>query len=260
MAVVVGVSVLLAAGTTTITVKEIQAHRTYSWQIFDAKDVNSIMKKTPPQVSIVPTKFPLGDTKTGGDSWSWTAIRENGKIMGMNCTAGEIMRYAYSAEAGFFPYARFLMETNLSNQCYDFIANTTSGAQVGLQLEMKKKYGLVGKFETRTVEALALKEGTNHNGQKTGAILKGTVNLGEGESSLSPMTSMPELAKCLEHCIGVPVVDRTGLNNHFDLTVRWTTPGIISGDALKTILLDQLGLELVPSREPVEMLVVEKVK
>ena len=31
-------------------------------------------------------------------------------------------------------------------------------------------------------------------------------------------------------------------------------------EALKEALLDQLGLELVPSREPIEMLVVEKVK
>ena len=31
-------------------------------------------------------------------------------------------------------------------------------------------------------------------------------------------------------------------------------------DLLNKALLDQLGLELVPSREPIEMLVVEKVK
>jgi hypothetical protein len=31
-------------------------------------------------------------------------------------------------------------------------------------------------------------------------------------------------------------------------------------DLLNKTLLDQLGLELVPSREPIEMLVVEKVK
>jgi uncharacterized protein (TIGR03435 family) len=259
-AIVVGVGVLLAAGTTVITVKEIQNHRTYPWQVFNPRDADSIMNITPPQVNVVPTKFPLGDTKTGGDSWSWTAIRENGKILGMNCTAGEIMRYAYSADADFFSHARFLMETNLSNQCYDFIANTKSGAQVGLQLAMKKNFGLVGKFETRTVEALALKAGTNHNGQNTGAILKGTVNIGEGESGLTHITSMSELTKRIDAWMKVPVVDQTGLNNQFDLTVRWTTTSGSSGDALKIILLDQLGLELVPSREPVEMLVVEKVK
>jgi len=35
-AIVVGASVLLAAGTTTLTVKEIRGHRPYSWQIRNA--------------------------------------------------------------------------------------------------------------------------------------------------------------------------------------------------------------------------------
>ena len=260
-AIVVGVSVLLAAGTATITVKEIQEHRTYPWQVFNSKDVDSIMKMTSPQIKVVPTKFPRGDTKNGGTgAWSWTAIREDGKIMGMNCTVGEIMRYAYSADTDFMSKERVLLETNLPEQCYDFIANTTSGAQVGLQLEMKNKFSLVGKFETRTVDVLALKEGINRIGQKGGEILKGTVKIGEGESGLSHITSMSELAKRLDGWMTIPVVDQTGLTNQFDLTVRWTTTSGSSGDALKAILLDQLGLQLVPSREPVEMLVVEKVK
>ena len=180
--------------------------------------------------------------------------------MGMNCTAREIMSYAYSADADFLSKERVLIETNLPDQCYDFIANTTSGAQLGLQLEMKNKFGLVGKFETRTVEVLTLKEGINRIGQKAGAILKGTVKIGEGESGLSNIRSMSELAKRLDGWMAIPVVDQTGLHNQFDLTVRWTTTNGSSGNALKAILLDQLGLELVPSREPVEMLVVEKVK
>ena len=55
-AIVVGASVLLAAGTTTVTVKEIQKHRTYPWQV---RNFNTgILEKVPPQVVIVPTLFP----------------------------------------------------------------------------------------------------------------------------------------------------------------------------------------------------------
>ena len=48
----------------------------------------------------------------------------------------------------------------------------------------------------------------------------------------------------------------------FDMNVKWddTDKANRNVDGLKQALLDQLGLELVPSREPIEMLVVEKVK
>jgi uncharacterized protein (TIGR03435 family) len=57
-----------------------------------------------------------------------------------------------------------------------------------------------------------------------------------------------------------PVVDETGLTEHYAIDLRWTeltgqTPG---HDTLKQALLNQLGLELVPGHQPVEMLVVEK--
>jgi len=44
--------------------------------------------------------------------------------------------------------------------------------------------------------------------------------------------------------------------------LRWNETGNVEADheALKQALLDQLGLELVPSRQPIEMLVVEKAK
>jgi uncharacterized protein (TIGR03435 family) len=58
------------------------------------------------------------------------------------------------------------------------------------------------------------------------------------------------------------VIDQTGLANHFDMDLKWDEtnwqhPNL---ESLERALLDQLGLELVPSREPIEMLVVEKSK
>jgi uncharacterized protein (TIGR03435 family) len=59
-----------------------------------------------------------------------------------------------------------------------------------------------------------------------------------------------------------PVLDQTGLTNKYDITLDWEEshyPDIRLG-SLREVLLEQLGLELVPARERIEMLVIEPAK
>ena len=69
-------------------------------------------------------------------------------------------------------------------------------------------------------------------------------------------------AGSLEYRLQIPVIDQTELTNSFDFDLKWNQPvdQPLDLENLKQALTDQLGLELVPSREPIEMLVVEKVK
>ena len=254
-AVVIGVGVLLAAGTASITVKLTQSDSGYSWQVFHPKSVKLIMEKTTPQVTIVPTKFPHG----GNGNWSWTHILPEG-MMGMNCTAEEILRLAFSRDSDFLRKDRLLLGTDLPAQGYDFFANLQSGSKAGLQLEIRRKLGLIGNYETHMTEVLALREGTNQTGLRTGEILKGVVTIGKGGFGMGHPTMLSELAQGLDHRMELPVTDQTSLTNHFDLNMTWSTAGGGFGDELKKFLHNQLGLELVPSREPIEMLMVEKVK
>ncbi len=71
-----------------------------------------------------------------------------------------------------------------------------------------------------------------------------------------------KLGELLESGSKMPILDQTGLTNHYSVDIKWEEPegGDPMHSALQQVMLDQLGLELVPSREPVEMLVVEKVK
>jgi uncharacterized protein (TIGR03435 family) len=72
---------------------------------------------------------------------------------------------------------------------------------------------------------------------------------------------MSTLAGYVENKLKIPVVDKTGLEGNFDFVLHYPL-GFRPTDQekLKINLLNELGLKLVPSREPVEMLVVEKVQ
>jgi uncharacterized protein (TIGR03435 family) len=57
----------------------------------------------------------------------------------------------------------------------------------------------------------------------------------------------------------MPVINQTGLTNDYDITVKWKPEaGQSEADAVRQILPDQFGIQLVPTNVPIEMLVVEK--
>ena len=77
------------------------------------------------------------------------------------------------------------------------------------------------------------------------------------------------LAAILSARVGRPVIDKTGLNGFFEYTLNFATstagdPSIASdpGTAppLMIALVEQLGLRLVPSRDPVAMFVVDRLE
>lgn len=68
------------------------------------------------------------------------------------------------------------------------------------------------------------------------------------------------LTRFLEGIFGKPIIDQTGLTQHFRIDLRWSAPDSRQREAIKQAMIEQLGLELVPGGEFVEMLVVEKAK
>lgn len=74
--------------------------------------------------------------------------------------------------------------------------------------------------------------------------------------------TIADLARNLQNFFDQPIFDRTGLTGNYDISLRWprTNDDAARSDAIRSALLQQLGLELVPGREQMEMLVVEKVR
>ncbi|MDB6121249.1 MAG: polymerase, sigma-24 subunit, subfamily [Pedosphaera sp.] len=74
--------------------------------------------------------------------------------------------------------------------------------------------------------------------------------------------TLSALAYYLETSLAVPVIDQTELTGNFDIDLKWAASGGQSPnpEAIKQAVLDQLGLELVPSAQPIEMLIIEEAK
>jgi len=126
---------------------------------------------------------------------------------------------------------------------------------------------LVGRREVRETDALLLKvkdpglfsSHISKPGTKTGFKTYKNGQRMWGWTSIS----MDVVANYLEGTFKEPVIMEPGFTQTYDLSFRWDT---IQRDdsreksAAITQELAQAGLELVPSREPIEMLVVEKSK
>ncbi len=248
-AVVVGAGILFAAGTTTITIKEIQAPRTHPWQVHPG-NITSDQVNQPPQVRILPSKFHISD---------WATI--GGKMIGTGVRAQNVVASAY----GFFASARVVFNADLPTNRFDYIACLLDGEsanEAALQREVKKKFGVVGRIETRNADVWLLKAkspnppGLKRNDKDTGNGYWSTPTGFHGWHE-----SMLNLATFLEDNSNVPVTDATGLTDHFDfdLNCKQTDLENRNWDAVNRAL-DRFGLELVPTNMPIEMLVVEKAK
>ena len=250
-AIVVGVGVLFAAGTTTITVKEIQEHRTYPWQTHEGMIYDAQLNQ-PPQVRILPSRFRMA---------AYAMV--NGKMIGTGVSAKTMVASAY----GFGTPARTIVSAELPANRFDYIACLQGGEDANehaLQAEVKRKFGVVGRVETRETDVWLLKvKSANAPGLKPVKQPANTFNMWDDSRSRYEIRNEPlsELTASIEYLADVPVINRTGLAGNFSLDLDCAETDLQNRNWDKVNeALDQLGLELVPSRESIETLVVEKAK
>ena len=255
-AVVIGVSVLLVAGTTTVTVIETQKYNDDQW---DKGEVSTrILENAPHIVKIIPSKF------SNNDAW---ASMGNGRerIYGVGNTAEELVKAVYAAES-----SRTIFLTTLPQGRFDFISNLTSGSGEAMKQLIKRKFGVVGKFTmVETNVLLLLVQNPNAIKLKPSTAADASAQVSFGQIFIAD-DDTDRLARELEiNQLRSPVINKTGLTNHYVFNLKWDVNVEKVGnqfahypnlDELKQALADQLGLELVPTNMPIEMLVVEKVK
>ncbi|MFZ0827700.1 MAG: TIGR03435 family protein [Verrucomicrobiia bacterium] len=244
------VGTLLAAGTATVTVHQIEARHTGEpWQV--ANISSDTVGKLPPEVKILPTKF----RQPGNLSGVAPGID---KFVGIGQPVVNIVWAAYD-----WPQARTIFAMPEPTDRYDFITTLAQGSREALRQELKNKLGLVGHHETRDMDVLLLKV-RNANAPGLHPPTQGGYSyLNHNHHNVEikwANETISKLGEFLESGAKMPIIDQTGLTGRYSVDIKWAEPdgGDSEHRALQSVLLDQLGLELVPDREPVDMLVVEK--
>jgi uncharacterized protein (TIGR03435 family) len=262
----VGAILLLTAGTAIVTFPKIRRAYVEHGVVWALNA--QVLEKEPPVVLIRPAQ-PIPGVISGGGGYIGGGGRLNGKMIGLKRSVLSMLLLAYQnvSESVFIHQDRVIVSAPLPRKEYDFVVTTSKLQQESLQQALQEKFGLVARLETRDTDSLLLRVKdpnapglkVSESGQPTGGTEEagGTFSIKGGEVSL--------LAGFLEdNLLGIPVMDRTGLTNAYDLDFTWTTKDLHwarpTRAILDQILSDQLGLELVPSREPIEMLVIEQAK
>ena len=250
-AVVVGVGLLLAAGTTTVVFKGFDP--VVNDSLFNI-EYNSLLA-VPSNISIIrPTHFTNGNA---GSYWLYAPIN---KAVGRDVSFKDMLASAYD-----WPASRMVFTGSLPSGEFDYLITKPRDVKEGLQNQLEKQFGLVGRKEVRKTDALLLQlKNANAPGLSVSA---GGNGLPHRDQDRFSGTNQPvsTLAAFAEGIFSRPVRDQTGLTNNLNFNLAWSIYGKKLGDypnldGLKKAFLDQLGLELVPTNTPIEMLVVEKVK
>ena len=152
----------------------------------------------------------------------------------------------------------------LPQEKYDFIANLPKGSSEALAQEVKRKFGFIGKKELMERDVLLLKL-SNPDAPAFKPNTNLTSGYDNGDAHFNRTIGHLIWQNSLEDTLHLPIIDETGLTNRYDYIFHnpdwnssWSTNFNALKQGLKDALSKQLGLELVPTNMPIEMLVVEK--
>jgi uncharacterized protein (TIGR03435 family) len=185
------------------------------------------------------------------------------QIIARGVSLAELISYAYGSPKAYFHWssARVVLPEGVPDGKYDFMLTMPNRPQV-LQPEIKKQLGLMAHYELRDTNALVMVVSKPDASGLAIASEGGTSDThGRGAFAFTGMP-MDDLRDFLEKQFGVPVIDETGLTLKYNGELKWEpqTNHVAGMQVIQTALSNQFGIQLLPRREPVEMLVVEKLK
>src|ERR1035437_3593403 len=250
--IVIGASFLLAAGTTSVVIHKSKSHAVDE-SLWEMNFEN--LKKAPRNTLIIrPTHF--SDNKS--------MLNTDGPIIAHNLDLKGLLEFAYAfADKEEFHHVfsrqRMILPVDAPQDRYDLMFIFPNSQLKALQQAISKKFDYTIRKEIRQTEVLMLKVKDPAllalHASKAGRKVNYKQNKGMRTTSNFPISNTMDY---LEGVFHTPITGQPSLSGRYDFTFQWQDPQQM--EAALTRELEQAGLELVPSREPIEMLVVEKVK
>lgn len=252
-----GIGVLLAAGVTTVTVRHM-SRSTNPEQYFRDMNWEGFQKIPATYFILRPTRYSGPFHHDTGTTAMGTEDRTNARTIGRDQDLKTMIQYAYY----YFNRARTVWPAEpFPPQHYDFLA-TVPGALQKLQREIETRYGYAAHKEVRNADVWLLRvKNSAAPGLQPG--IPGGMQV-QNQSRFIDIKNFPfsGLVHRLESSLEQPVVDATGLQGKYNVRLDWTNRNnsAPAKAKLRQAVLDQLGLELVPTNMPVELFVVEKIR
>ena len=129
-----------------------------------------------------------------------------------------------------------------------------------LQALLAERFQLASHRETRELPVYALQVG--RNGPKLQAAIDEGMSAGRG--SIKGNMQVSDLVRHLSAILGRTVTDQTGLKGIYAVKLAWAPEGLTAeaaadpaGPSIFTALQEQLGLRLEPSKDQVEIFVID---
>jgi uncharacterized protein (TIGR03435 family) len=272
IAALIGAAAILATGTTVVVNKVVAQSSPVNeiavpsssiddsaWAKIDAQALNAL----PPVFILRPTHFAVPGAGIGGGM-----ARAGNKLLGRAIPFDELMSLAYDVDP-----ARVVSPPDKPSGGYDLLMTTPDASRERLQAEIQRQLGYVAHRVSRQTDVLllavkqtdapGLRPSRGRSGGQVAASSSSSSRAGAAvKKKTVTLQNQPisNLVKNLQGSFDRPILDRTGLTGNYDISMDITLgPGDSESDAIARTLPAQLGLELVPARELIELLTVEKV-
>jgi hypothetical protein len=158
---------------------------------------------------------------------------------------------------------RTVVAAPLPRERYDYIDNLNHGSQPAFQDAIRNRFGVAGRIIQLETNVLWL-EVANRNAAGFKPSQPGSPQLNSGSTGPNSneqhmdAVDFQEWVRFCEKTLHVPVIDHTGLTGNYDGDLKWQwRRGQSETNAFKQALRDQFGLDLVPAREKIAVLVIE---
>src|SRR6185312_15421630 len=256
-AVVIGVGVLLAAGG-AVVVQRVAVAQTAPAQAVDpswANDPKSWELNSRTLQSLPPSAFILRTTQFSGNGGG---VGAGGRRLVRNASVQALLADAYN-----FSELRMVLPSDMPMERFDFLSTMSRDWKPELRDQIKKRFLLVAHKENREMDVfrLRVKNSNPPNLKKHNRVDESSSWTGNVQSMEIQNQSLDGFVGSIESNMGQPVLNETGLSGNYDLQLQWKPKlGESEKEAFRRALLEQLGLELVPDRAPIEELVVEKLR